>query len=66
MTQSAPSVYAQFEQACAAQPDALALEGPSGQLSYAGLRASVASIGARLAAAGVTPGTLVGVLLPRD
>ncbi|UVS95975.1 amino acid adenylation domain-containing protein [Burkholderia glumae] len=66
MTQSAPSVYAQFEQACAAQPDALALEGPSGQLSYAGLLASVAAIGTRLAEAGVTPGTLVGVLLPRD
>lgn len=63
MTQS---VFARFEQVCRSNAQAVALESAEHRLTYAQLHDRVASIGARLAAAGVTPGTLLGIFLPRD
>lgn len=63
MTQS---VFARFEQVCRSSAQAVALESAEHRLTYAQLHDRVASIGARLAAAGVTPGTLLGIFLPRD
>lgn len=60
------SVFARFEQVCRSSPQAVAMESGERRLTYAQLHDMVASIGARLAAAGVTPGALLGIFLPRD
>ncbi|WGS47557.1 amino acid adenylation domain-containing protein (plasmid) [Burkholderia sp. JSH-S8] len=60
------SAFARFQQVCRNQPDAIALECGQDRLSYAALHDMTTSIGARIAAAGVTPGALLGIFLPRD
>ncbi len=49
----------------AATPDAIAVDGPGGRLSYAGFADQVDRLGARLAAAGVRPDDSVLVAVPR-
>ncbi|HEY5821179.1 MAG TPA: amino acid adenylation domain-containing protein, partial [Propionibacteriaceae bacterium] len=51
--------------AAASWPDATAIEGDDGPLSYGRLEAWADEIAARLRARGVQPGTVVAVLLPR-
>ncbi|MEH7829352.1 non-ribosomal peptide synthetase [Gemmobacter denitrificans] len=63
-----PCIATRFERMAAAQPDAIALDGagcPHGPVSYAVLDAMANALAHRLAAAGLGPGDLVAVLLPR-
>ncbi|WP_175675645.1 non-ribosomal peptide synthetase [Burkholderia ambifaria] len=60
------SAFAQFQQVCRNHPRAIALECGQDRVSYATLHDMTTSIGARIAAAGVTPGALLGIFLPRD
>jgi amino acid adenylation domain-containing protein len=52
--------------AAAERPDAVAVTGPAGALTYAELAAASARIAAALVAAGAGPGDPVGVCVPRD
>jgi len=61
-----PNVLVQFEQVATQQPDrpCVAFEGE--QMSYAAVNAAASALARRLAAAGVSRGSSVGVLLPRS
>ncbi|MFE0426737.1 amino acid adenylation domain-containing protein, partial [Streptomyces sp. NPDC058953] len=59
-------LHATFRAVAAAQPDAPALTGPGGTLSYAELDARSDTAARALRAVGVLPGDLVGVRLDRD
>ncbi|QCB94985.1 amino acid adenylation domain-containing protein [Cellulomonas shaoxiangyii] len=65
MTGSADRVDARFAAVVARRPDAVALVDGTRWLTYAELAADAADVTAGLAAAGVAPGSLVGVRMPR-
>ncbi len=61
-----PGILAALAATVRATPDAAALVAEDGTLSFAGLAASASRIAAALAAAGVSRGDVVSVLLPRS
>lgn len=63
----APPVIDLFEAAARAHPGRVAVEhvGPGGSTTYAGLDASANHLAHRLRAAGIGPGDIVGLALPR-
>src|SRR5690606_22902300 len=60
-----PSLLARIEQAATATPDAVALVSGTEKVSYRELWTRAGELAGALAAAGVEPGHLVGVSLPR-
>jgi mycobactin phenyloxazoline synthetase len=62
---SGNSLHAGFFASAAARPDALAVIGSAGELTYAELREQVLAVAAALDVAGVKPGDTVAVLGPK-
>ena len=60
------TVHDLFRTVAAARPDAIALEGTHGHMSYRELDECSSRIAAGLVQAGVSPGTMVGMLLDRS
>ncbi len=60
------TLHALIAAQAARTPDALAVIGAEGALSYAELQAQAGAMAAGLAARGVVPGAVVGILLPRS
>jgi amino acid adenylation domain-containing protein len=60
------TVLAAIEERARIRPDAVAVTGHDGDLSYAGLVAASTRVAAALSASGVTLGDRVGVCAPRD
>ncbi|KQQ35973.1 hypothetical protein ASF61_07070 [Duganella sp. Leaf126] len=60
------TALAMFEHQAALRPQALALDGPSGTLTYAELDRAALRLAQRLQGAGVASGDRVGLLLARD
>ena len=62
---SGNSLHSGFFTSAAARPDAVAVIGSSGQLTYAELREQVLAVAAALRVAGINPGDTVAVLGPK-